>query len=434
MPCDSAVRPLDRSTVDYSQARLTAFRGYRPLIVAGVCLSMVAALVVSWTSPKIYRATTYVLISESKVNPDISHPEWDYAFLPTYVQFVNNDVLATEAVEQFHLSAAPYNLTPHRFLQQSVDTQVVKNTRLLEVDVDFPDARLAADLANYLANGAAQLNTRINEVETVNTQKFLKAGLDQASARLAEARAKNLEVHRRAHIEDRERQLKILLDQKELVSRQVDNLRSSVVEYRQRSASLAESLSAVPRTVQLNKSLVSDRFLERAAQSVAPTNQSLLSATEEEVNPTRQELERELADSKANAAADQAGLSLATTTLARVNADGDRLTSELAQLRSAIDESEENLKLAQEGYESATRDYRNASVTVTARSQDLKPVSPAIVPEKPVRPRTLLNMIAAGLLGLVACAGLAFGLDKTRNTEPQRLRIVEQEASSGRVS
>lgn len=421
--------------MDHSQAVWPALRRHGRLIAVGACLSMLAALVVSWVSPKIYRATTYVLVSESKVNPEVSRPDWDYyAFLPTYIQFVNNDALATEAVKHFHLSEAPYKLTPHRFLRQSVDTQVVKNTRLLEIDVDFPDARLSADLANYLATGAAELNARINDVDTVNTQNFLKARLDQASAHLAEARAKSLDVERRAHLEDRERQLKILLDQKELVSRQVEDLRSAAAQSRQQSASLAGSLSAEPRTVQLKKSIVSDRFMERAAQSLATDNQNLLSATEEAVNPTRQELEQELARSRAGAAADQAGLDVAAARLSQIDAEAIGLTAELAQLRSAVDESEENVKLAREGYESATRDYLKAPVTVTARSEDLKPVSPAIIPERPIRPRTLLNTIAAGLLGLVVCAGLALAVENVRRTEPERLRVVEREAASGRYS
>ena len=398
------------------------------------CLSMLVALVVSWTSPKIYRATTYVLVSESKVHPDVSRPDWDYTFLPTYIQFVDNDALAMETVKHFHLDGAPYHLTPHRFLRGSVDTQVVKNSRLLQIDVDFPDAQLAAELANYLAKGAAELNARINDVDTVNTQTFLKRRLDEASAHLAEARAKSLDVQRRAHLEDRERQLKILLDEKEVVSRQVEDLRSAAAQSKQKSASLAESLSAEPRTVQLKKSIVSDRFLERAAQSLPADKQDLLSATEETSNPIRQELAQELAESNAGAAADQAGLDVVVARLSQIDAETAGLTAELAQLRSAVDESEENAKLAREGYEIATRDYLNASVTVTARSEDLKPVSPATIPEQPIRPRILLNTIAAGLLGLVVSAGLALAVDNARCTEPERLRIVEREAASGRVS
>ena len=420
--------------MDYSETRPQTLLRHGRLIAAGTVLCMIVALVVSCISPKVYRATTYLLISESKVSPDLSHPEWDYSFLATYIQFVNNDALAADAVRRFHLDATPYNLTPHRFLQSSLDAQVVKNTRLIQIDVDLRDAHMAADLANYMANAAADLNAQINDVDTANTQKFLRARLDAASARLNEARQKSLNAEQQAHIEERERQLKILLDQKETVSHQVEDLRSALAQNKERSGSLNRSLASEPRTVKLTKSIDSDRFLERATQTLAPGTQGNLTATEEMVNPTRQELNRELADSNANAAANEAGSRLAASSLEKIDSESARLSVELARLRGAVSGANENLKVAQEGYESAEREYRNASVTVTARSQDLKPVSPAIVPESPIRPRILLNTMAAGILGLVLCASIAFAIENARRAEPERLRVVEREAAVGRYS
>ena len=420
--------------MEYLETRPQTLLRHGRLIAAGTVISMIVALVVSCLSPKVYRATTYLLISESKVNPDMSHREWDYSFLATYIQFVNNDALAAEAVKHFRLDASPYRLTPHRFLQSSVDAQVVKNTRLIQIDVDFRDARMAADLANYMAAGAVELNERINDVDTADTQKFLRARLDLASARLNDARQRSLSAEQRAHLEERERQLKILLDQKETVSHQAQDLRSALAQNKQRSESLSRSLVAEPRTLSLTKSIDSDRFLERATQALAPGAPAGLTATEEMVNPTRQELGRELADSNANAAADEAGAHLASSSLERIDSEATRLSAELAQLRGAISETSEKVKVAQEGYESAERDYRNASVTVTARSQDLKPVSPAIVPERPIRPRVLLNTMAAGILGLVVSSSIAFAIESARRGQPERLRVVEQEDAVGRYS
>src|SRR5689334_6389471 len=99
--------------MDHSQTGPSSLQRHARLIAVGAGVSMLIALVVSWASPKVYRATTYILISESKVNPDMSHPEWDYSFLPTYIQFVNNEALAGEAIRHFHLAETPYRLTPH---------------------------------------------------------------------------------------------------------------------------------------------------------------------------------------------------------------------------------------------------------------------------------------------------------------------------------
>lgn len=414
-----------------TSGRLRTLRHHRNWILLGTALCMIAAFVISWISPKIYRATTYILISGSKVGVALNSP-WEYSFLPTYMRFVDSDVISMEAIKHFHLDQAPYRLTPHRFRQRFVDVQIPRNTRLLQIDVEFPDARLAADLANYIAQSAVGMNAQISAAETLSTQNFMKKRLDQASTRLAEAESKSLEIEKRARIEDREKELKILLSQKEQVSNQVEQLRLALVQYAGKAKSIDQSLKTEPATLQLKKSVVSDRFLEHAVQKLAPDNKSLLSATEEAVNPARQDLEHEVADSRANAAADRAGLDLAKAMLAQIDADTARLLALLTQLRSELSKAEQDLKLAREGYESATRDYRNASVTVTAKSQDLKQIDPALIPERAVRPRIIFNTVVAGFLGLIVLSGIALGAERIRQAQSERLYMMGQEAASAR--
>lgn len=424
---------MEQDVDQTTSRRLQALRHHRNWILLGTTLCMIAAFVISWISPKIYRATTYILISESKI--DVTpNPAWEYSFLPTYVQFVESDAISLQAIQRFHLDQAPYRLTPHRFLKRFVDVQIPRNTRLLQIDVEFPDAHLAADLANYIAQSAVGMNAQISAAETLSTQNFLKKQLDQASARLAEAESKSLEIEKRARIEDREKELKILLSQKEQVSNQVEQLHLALMQYAGRAKSIHQSLKTEPATLQLKNSILSDRFLEYAVRKLAPDNKSLLSTTEEAVNPVRQDLAHELADSRANAAADRAGLDLAKTTLAQIDARTSRLLAQLTQLRSELSNAEQNLKLAREGYESATRDYRNASVTVTAKSQDLKQIDPALIPERPVRPRIIFNTVAAGFLGLVVLSGIALGAERIREAQSERLFMMEQETASVRRS
>ena len=66
--------------------------------------------------------------------------------------------------------------------------------RLLELNVEFPDAQLSADLANEIAQGAVRFNEKLNATDTVATKEFLKKQLDQARAaqeEVAERRLKN---------------------------------------------------------------------------------------------------------------------------------------------------------------------------------------------------------------------------------------------------
>jgi uncharacterized protein involved in exopolysaccharide biosynthesis len=191
--------------------RLLKLRRHVRWIAVGTALSGLAALLISLCQAKIYRATTYVLVSESKVGPAVPVPAWQVALLPTYIPFIDNEGLAARAIQHFQLDQEPYRLTPHKFHSRGyLDVEIPKSTRLIEISVEFPDAKLAAALANYLAATAIELNSGMSSADTAATQKFLKNRVDGAARNLAEAEEQRLRVREQARIEDREKTLSIL--------------------------------------------------------------------------------------------------------------------------------------------------------------------------------------------------------------------------------
>lgn len=423
---------MEHETDQALAKRLKRLRRHGRWILAGTVLGALAAALISLCLPKIYRATTYVLVSESKIGAPPQNPAWPYALLPTYLPFVDNDALITRAIEHFHLDQAPHHLTVQRFRERDyLDVRIPKSTRLLEISVEFPDARLAADLANYLAQTAAEFNDQMNATDTVTTQKFLKQRVDQAAAHLADTEAKRLQVRERARIEDKEKGLSILLGQKEQVSTELEKLQLALVQNESRAKSLEQALSGEPRTFQLKKSVTSDRFLERATEKLGEDNQGGLSATEETLNTTRVELQRQFAEASTGAAGARAGIQTAASRQQQIDVQINRLLGNVTQLRSEIDKAERDFALAREAYESASRDHRNAAVTVSAKSQDLKQVAPALVPERPTRPKLLLNTLLAGLLGLAVLTGTALAVESFREIQASTIPFVEEDEPLG---
>src|SRR5712692_1363344 len=228
--------------------RLGRLRRYRSWILAGGLLCGLAGFVISHFQTKIYRATTYVLVSESKTATlsdtqgareillSYTPLSWQGTLLPTYLPFIDNDALASEAVSKFHLDQAPFWLTPQGFRQGGyLDVSNPKSTRLLEIQVEFPDARLASDIANYLAQRAAEFNTQLNASDTVAAQKVLKQQLDGEASHLAEVESKRLKLREKARIESKEQQLGILLDQKRQLSARIEDLRLSLAQSESRA-------------------------------------------------------------------------------------------------------------------------------------------------------------------------------------------------------
>src|SRR5262249_40863802 len=377
---------IDDELTPQFMRRLKKLHRHWPKIFAGACACASVALILSLVSPKTYRATTYIMVSESKIGVGTKDSAaLQLAMLPTFIPFVDNDALINETIKKFHLNSPPHNLSVDRFRRRNyLDVRIPKSTRLVEINVEFPDARLAADLANALTQGAVEFNDRMNATDTSATQIFLKRHLDQAIDALSGAAAQRVKVREDARIEDRERDLQILLAEKDELTARQGNLRLDLAQDESRSTSLKQALASEPPIISLKKSVTADRFLEAAAEKLNPEG-GPLSMTEESPNRTREEIQRDFVDATANVAAGSAAMQTATARLKRVNEDITQLITRLVTLRSNVDRAEQDYALASEAVKNASHEYQTASITVSSKSQDMKQIAPALVPERPVR-------------------------------------------------
>jgi uncharacterized protein involved in exopolysaccharide biosynthesis len=411
---------IDQPTNRRFMKRVEALRHHSGWILAGALACAAGALVVSLYSPKIYRSTTYVLISESKIGSSSRDSDLQQmAMLPTFVPFVDNDELIGESLKQLHLDQPPYGLTPDKFRRKNyLDVRVPKSTRLLELDIEFPDARLAADLANDIAQRAVKLNGRLNTTDTTATQEFLKKELDQARTELAEVSGRRLKVHEAAHIEDLDAKLTTLLSERDKLSPNLQQLQMELVQDESKSKSLERALADEPKTILLKKSVTSDRFTEQAAEKAFPEG-TPLSVTEESLNTIREGIRQDLVKATVASATDRAAIAASTARLDQVNKEISRLLSRMTGLRSEIETVDQEYALATEALKTASREYDAASVNVSSKSQDIKQIAPAQVSERPVRPRILINTVMGFLLGLLVLGGGVVGLQIYRDENRQ---------------
>ena len=402
-------------------------------IIAGTVLCMLVTFIISHLLPKIYAATTYILVVEPRVNA--TYPiAWDYTLIPTFVPLVDNDAIIAQILQHFYLDRAPFHLTLHRFRQKGyLDVRLPKSSRLIEIDIQFPDARLAADIANYLAQCVAEANDQSNVLETAATQKIFKERLDRAAARLSETETSRIALQKRAQIESREAQLEILLDEKAQVSKQIGSLQLSLLQDDSALKFPGQSLGTEPRTLQLKNGVTSDRLRDRSTKKLDVNDPEVLSETDQVVDATNEGSRRKLADSAVRVAGERRTIEAARSRLPQIDRQINDLLSGTSELRSEIERSDQDFQLASEAYESASHDYRDASVTVAARSVVLRQVSPALVPEQPVGLGAWISAVLAGVLGLALLSGAVAALESLREirSEPLDPTIKKACASEG---
>lgn len=413
---------------DYNfSRRIEAIHRHRRWIIGGTALSCLTALVVSLLLAKIYRATTYVLVSESKIEASSQNAMWQYSLIRTYVPFVDSDALIGRAIHDLHLDQPPYELTVDAFRRHRyLDVDIPKGTRLLEIDVQFPDAHLAADLANYLAQNAAAFNNQLTMKETQTTQTFLKQRMDQAAKHLAEVEAERLAITKGAGLEESEKEVNMLLGEKSEVSGQLEEFRMRQAQKEAEEKSLGEQLSKQPQILSLKKSVTSDPYLQHALRQVTGSQDGSLAVSEESINSVHDHLQQQYADALAMARSSEAGVHASEGALALIESKIGRLLEQNAVRRSAIEKEDREYNIAKDDFESANRSYQNASVAVTAQSQDLKQLAPAITPERPVSPNIILNVLLAGALSCALLSLAALACESFRAMKWKRANSVEQ--------
>ncbi|MGH9417492.1 MAG: Wzz/FepE/Etk N-terminal domain-containing protein [Terriglobales bacterium] len=396
-------------------ARLRRLRRGRNWILGGGVLCGLAALLFSLASPRIYRATTYVLVSDSKLDASVLPSPLEYSLLPTYISFIDNDGLVAQALHHFQLDQPPYRLTPRLLRSRyGFDVEIPRSTRLLQIEVDFPSAAMAAQLANYLALTASSFNQHLTEADADATQRFLSDRMGRAAAALQQAATARLRVNLAAKMDEREKEVAGLLVRQQELAATLGNLNLALAQATGESQALAGAVQQQPPLVHLQKSLDQDRFLEQALQRLQLDSDSRIGVTEDVLNPVRDQLLARRDQAGAEAAADRQGIAAANAELTAVNATLRARMPDLVRQRDEVAKQQQAYDVASATYTASARDYRNASVSVNARSQQFQQIAPALPPEKPVRPRTLLNTVLAVLLGWLMLAGLALARESYR--------------------
>jgi uncharacterized protein involved in exopolysaccharide biosynthesis len=412
----------------------TGLRRRWKLVLLGTCLSTATAGIASYLQPKIFSATTYLLVSESKITDSNSSNASFAYYNPNFVYY---ELLRSYEtfIDQFQLREPPYKLTPGQFKRRRLlQVKLSKNTRLLEIDVEFPDARLAAEIANYFAGNAVAFNEEMNARDTLRTREFLKQQMDQARESMETSAQNLLQFTRSAQLDEVRESVRNLLEERSRHESRLTQLSAAVLRVSAERDGLAVQLNKHEPRILLKRSLPPgssvDQNASRAAEKSGGTPSPVLS--EEAPNPIHQQVQSRLIAADAELLGLTAELQSVQKAAEAANQRLGRLLRDKAVKESTLEELNQDYQLARENYATLNKKYREASVDVSARSTDLKVIAPAIVPEIPVKPRVLLNLLVAWAFGFIVSSLLAIGLNR-----PDHSRIphsVQTESAGDKIT
>jgi succinoglycan biosynthesis transport protein ExoP len=420
-------------------------------ILTAAVILVISVAIVSFKMQPVYKAVARVEVEAEppqiqSLNDLYRSTPSDDAFLQTQVNVLESDTLAWQTIQQLGLAskreygsdagsegpaassgAATMRGQILKSFRTHLHVELMRNSRMLEVSFESRDPALAAAVANALVNNYAEYNFRKTYDATRQASGWMEQQLDELKAKVEKSQQQLVDY-------ERENAIVNVSDKENVVEQRLADLSRDLTSA-QNERVQKQSLYELART---NKSqaavLVQDELLSRLEERDADLSAQYADALSE-FGPKYPKVARLQSQLKSvESFIDAEGRRL----IERIHNDyvaaqgRERLLSDaviqqktevgrLNQLLIRHNILKREFDTNQQLYDSLLQRLKDATVTAGLRATNIHVIDSAFVPSSPVRPKRLLNIAIALVVGMILGVTLAFieeGLDNSiKNVE-----------------
>ncbi|HHV61075.1 MAG TPA: hypothetical protein GXX51_00290 [Firmicutes bacterium] len=416
------------------------------LVVAAV----VASYIISSRMTPIYETTTTILVKDSSEAVNMPFLQalggQTGASAQNYVEILRSRTLMEHVVRRLGLGA-PVGSEEFARLKNAVSVQPVQGTDAIRISVQSSDPGEAARIANTLVDVFIEENQRSNQAATRSAREFIGQQLktakenlkraedallaykkthrviepgEEAKARIEEiASLQKLEAEAGTDIEEARASLVQVRKELErqdpkLVASQTISLNPLVQEYKAKLSELEASLAAAQeKYTEKHPAVIALKAeIEGVKKSLSAEVTRIVSAETVALNPIHQDLMgRAIA-----AEAQIIGAEAKRDAIARLIAEKEAALERLPQTEIDLARLMRDQRVAEEIYVMLLTKHEEMRITESMKLANIQRIDPAIIPDRPIKPRKLLNVAIAALLALFVGCGFAFVMEYIDNS------------------
>jgi capsular exopolysaccharide synthesis family protein len=423
--------PPDQSAVPLSHY-LWILRRHRWKILGFVLCCVAATVIISARLTPVYESTVTVDVDRQMpsavIGQDASRMPANDAdqFLATQVKLIQSDSVLRPIAEQYHLLDVERPGSKKRspaeedapILLKKLKVTRPANTYLLLISYRSTDARLAADVANGVAQSYVQHTYNIRFRSSASLASFMEKQLEELKAKMERSSAAQAQFERELNVINPEEKTSILSSRllqlnTEYTNTQTDRIRKESAWKSVQSGSLeAAQVSTQGENLKTLSQKLEDarqKFEEIKTHYGANHPEYRKAAVQVE------EIERQLRDSRQNAAQRveveyresvnrEAMLNKA---VAETKAEFDRLNARSFEYQALKHEAEADKTL----YEELIRKIKEAGINAGFENSAIRIADPARTAVRPVFPNIRLNVVLAFLFSTLLAVGAAIMSD-----------------------
>jgi uncharacterized protein involved in exopolysaccharide biosynthesis len=407
---------MEEDTVELIDYLMVIWKRKR-LIIVGTLACMVTAGVISLTLPKVYRASVIFLLEDSKIlqEKDVRYynPRLFETYGKTYMGIIKNRTTMNQAIKKFQLNKEPYKLTLEG-LDGLVSVNTIEKSKLLRLDVKFPDRELARDIVNFLADKAVEFNDTLNATGATKNRDFIKGQMEIAKEALDEAESKLLKFREKVQLAVLRKKADILLSRKAKIEGAISYCKVEIAKNKGLLKKFEEEFAKRDKTVKLYRRLAEDPLYQQSLAHLSESDVKRifnLSMEVEVPDPTYAHLEKRLVDIIPTLGGLYAKRDFLQAELKENTPELEAILVELAKQEAELKRLQRVGNLAEATYTTFVRRFEQITISVASRSQDLKILDPAIRRGEFFGPNKKRNVFMAGVFGSMMSLFLAFFME-----------------------
>ncbi|WP_245867502.1 GumC family protein [Sporomusa silvacetica] len=416
-------------------------------IITKVFLAFViAAAIISFLIPPTYQAETTLRIKQPKGLANSLLADMPVGggntkqLMSTYAEILKSRTVIQTVIDKTQQKKE--KIPNYEGMLKTITTQPVKDTEILKIQVQAKSPEEASEVANTLVDTFTNRLTSLVRSEQTVVREFIGQRLQESKLELEKAESL-LEAYKRnnkivAPTEETRAIVERLKDITQLSAQNTVNTAASQAKLssaQQQLASEKQGFIADSPLIQQYKGKLVDYEVQLVSLLQKYTNkhpevmatQAAIDETKTKINievsrivnaeaPSMNPIHQGLLQSKIQSEAEIAATAAQKQAIAAIIADNEKELIQLPTKEQGLARVMRDAMVAQEIYVMLAKRHEEARISEVMQPTDVQIIDVAIAPEKPIKPKKLLNIVLAAIVGLFAGTGLAFSLEYMNKT------------------
>jgi polysaccharide chain length determinant protein (PEP-CTERM system associated) len=437
---------VDENTLDLKD--IVKVLKKRRKLICKVFLGFLAfAVIVSFIIPPTYEAETTLRVKQSKglansLLGDLGsmNPMGTKQVMSTYAEILKSRTVIQSVIDQTQQDKE--EIPEYEDFIKTITTQPVKDTEILNIKVQAKTPEEAQLVANTLVNTFVDRLIALVRAEQSKVKEFIGDRLQDSKKELEAAEAALQQYKQNQKITAPTEETKALIEKLTAIDKlTADNQIAAETAKAKLASAKGQLANQKPgfigenpviqqyklKLAELEVNLVGlmQNYTDKHPQviatkaAIAETRSKLNAEIAKVVNAdasSANPIHQGLLQAKLQAEAEVAVSTAQQQALRKLTAQGEEQIGKLPAKEQGLVKVMRDANVSQEIYVMLAKRYEEARISEVMEPTDVQIIDVAIAPDKPIKPKKLLNVVIAAILGLFTGTGLAFALEYLNKT------------------